>query len=77
MSKQEIKKIVNEMQIKNPAQWFKFLELNRKIYNSLCRPCQLLTMRQGGNVKPADYCEKCRPGTIKYLEEIKKLIEGG
>ena len=69
------KKFLEEMQLKKPRRWFRFLDLNRKIYNSMCRNCQTETVKTGGNIDLNNICEVCKPKVKDYLEQIKILLE--
>jgi len=73
---------MNEKQIKfieklkkKPRQWIKFIELNRHVYNDICRKCQKRVLKTGGNIQEKNLCFLCAEKYDKYKQKIKKLFE--
>ena len=69
------KEFFDQMQLKKPRLWFKFINKNRLMYNSLCPKCKEKVLKMGGNIKPEDLCEVCGRNTAIFLTEIKQIVE--
>jgi hypothetical protein len=66
---------LNKMQKSKPHLYFKLINENRKLYNSLCRECQVKTVQQGGKIKPGNYCESCKNKAEYRVKRIQEIIE--
>lgn len=68
-------KFMENFQLRKPRLWFKFINKNRILYNSLCPPCQKIVLRSGGNIKLEDLCDVCARTASITLAEIKIIME--
>ena len=49
------------------------VNLLRKMYNDLCRNCQIKVM-QNPHIELEDYCDTCREVVYKYLEKLSRRL---
>lgn len=71
---QNQKEFLSNMQRTKPGLWLRFVDINRKIYNRLCRECQVNVVKKGGNVRPQDLCGDCNKSYVQYAEQLKTII---
>lgn len=62
----------DELRKANKIGVYKLAEAMRRIYNGLCRPCQVRVVRNS-RTKLEEYCDKCRPRAEQITQE---LIDG-
>ena len=73
------KELLEKLQASNPLDYFRFMDSFRRLYNMLCRECQVKTYQNKGNIKPDDLCEKCKnryEWTLKECDNILKRNGG-
>lgn len=66
---------IEKMKLSKPKLFFDLINQNRKLYNTLCRSCQIKTVTMKGKIKPKDYCDKCQNRAEPRLNKIKEIIE--
>jgi len=70
-------RIIERFGKNKPASVEEFIDVNRRIYNSLCRSCQVRTVKllqKGGANSYELLCDKCKIKTKSYEQELNDAI---
>jgi hypothetical protein len=73
------KELLEKMQKASPLDYFRFVDAFRRLYNMMCRECQVKTVQNKGNINPSDLCDLCKnryAWTVKECDEILKKHGG-
>lgn len=69
------KELLEKMQASSPLDYFKFIDAFRRLYNVMCRDCQVKTYNNKGNINPSDLCDKCKNRYEWTTQELDAILK--